>query len=208
VEEAHPDYDLDAVWRAVVKLRGWQQGVALFPHYHDPAQRALLKPEAIYEIETGMSLSAYEITAASVVRTEWYQAVRRFFERYDFLILPTAQVFPFAVEMRWPETIAGTKMQTYHEWMKGTLLVTMSGCPSLAVPAGFNAAGLPIGIQIIAPNRHELDCLSLGHAYESARNWNLRSPSLLDSARGADTATASIEVGDRRNAHGHVQMRP
>jgi amidase len=190
VEEAHPDYDLDAVWHAVVKLRGWQQGVALLSHYQNPAERTLLKPEAIYEIETGMRLSAYEITTASVVRTEWYQAVRRFFERYDFLILPTAQVLPFAVEMRWPETIAGTKMQTYHEWMKGTLLVTMSGCPSLAVPAGFNAAGLPIGIQIIAPNRHELDCLSLGYAYESARNWNLRLPALLDSAQGTAPAPA------------------
>jgi amidase len=182
VEEAHPDYDLDAVWRAVVKLRGWQQGVALFPYYQDPAKRALLKPEAIYEVETGLKLSAYDVTAASVVRTEWYQAVRRFFERYDFLILPTAQVFPFAVEMRWPDTIAGTKMETYHEWMKGTLLVTMSGCPSLAVPVGFNAEGLPIGIQIIGPNRHELDCLSLGYAYEAARNWNLRLPALLHPA--------------------------
>ena len=51
--------------------------------------------------------------------------------------------------------IAGKKMATYHEWMKGTLLVTMSGCPSLAVPAGFSAEGLPIGIQIIGPNRAE-----------------------------------------------------
>src|SRR5215469_3267502 len=41
VEEAHPDYDLDAVWRAVVKLRGWQQGVALSAYYQDPAKRAL-----------------------------------------------------------------------------------------------------------------------------------------------------------------------
>jgi len=179
VEEAHPDYDLDAVWRAVVKLRGWQQGVALHAYYQDPAKRALLKPEAIYEVETGLKLSAYDVTAASVVRTEWYQTVRRFFERYDFLILPTAQVFPFPVEMRWPEAIGGTKMQTYHEWMKGTLLVTMSGCPSLAVPAGFNAEGLPIGLQIIGPNRRELDCLNLGYAYETARNWNPRVSPLL-----------------------------
>ena len=182
VEEAHPDYDLEAVWRAVVKLRGWQQGSALLAYYQDPATRALLKPEAIYEIETGLKLSAYDITAASIVRTEWYQAVRSFLERYDFLILPTAQVFPFAVEIRWPDTVAGTKMETYHEWMKGVLLITMSGCPSLAVPAGFNAEGLPIGIQIIAPNRHELGCLSLGYAFEATRNWNLRLPALLHPA--------------------------
>lgn len=59
-------------------------------------------------------------------------------------------------------------MQTYHEWMKGCLLVTMSGAPAIAVPAGFSDRGLPIGLQIVAPDRRELDCLQLAYAYESA----------------------------------------
>ena len=59
-------------------------------------------------------------------------------------------------------------MQTYHEWMKGTLLIIMYGCPALAVPAGFNDLGLPMGVQIVGPNRHELDCLQLAYAYEAA----------------------------------------
>lgn len=177
VDEAHPDFDFDALWRAVVRLRGWMEGAGLLAYYQDPAKRALLKPEAIFEVETGLKLSAYDITAASVIRTEWYQVVRQFFERYDFLVLPTAQTFPFPADIHWPDMIAGKKMETYHEWMKGTLLVTMSGCPSLAVPAGFSAQGLPIGIQIISPNRRELDCLSLGYAYEAATNWtNARLP--------------------------------
>jgi amidase len=180
VEEAIPDYDLDAVWRAVVQLRGWQQGGGMLALYQDPAKRALLKPEAIYEIETGLKLSAYDITAASVVRTEWYQAVRRFFERYDYFILPTAQVFPFPQEWHWPQEIAGTKMQTYHEWMKAALLISMSGCPALAAPAGFNPQGLPMGIQIVGPVRHEFGCLQLAYAYEAASNWvSAHPPALL-----------------------------
>jgi amidase len=180
VEEACPDYPPDAVWRAVLQIRGWQQGGAILGFYNDPAKRALLKPEAIYEIEAGLKLSAYDITAASVVRSEWYQAVRRFFERYDYFIVPTAQVFPFDADLHWPHEIAGQKMETYHEWMKAVLLVSMSGCPALAVPAGFGDQNLPIGIQIIAPNRRELDCLQLGYAYTTAANWtNARPPSLL-----------------------------
>jgi len=180
VDEAHPDFDFNALWHAVVGLRGWLEGGGLLAYYQDPVKRALLKPEAIFEVETGLKLSAYDVTAASVTRTEWYQVVRRFFERYDFLVLPTAQIFPFPADIHWPDMIAGKRMETYHEWMKGTLLVTMSGCPSLAVPAGFNAQGLPIGIQIIGPNRRELDCLSLGYAYEAATNWtNARLPPLL-----------------------------
>jgi amidase len=180
VEEARPDYPPDAVWRAVIRIRGWQQGGGLIAFYNDAQKRPLLKPEAIYEIETGLKQSAYDITAASVVRTEWYQAVRRFFERYDYLVVPTAQVFPFAAELHWPSEIAGHSMETYHEWMKAVLLVSMTGCPALAVPAGFSARGLPIGLQIIAANRHELDCLRLGHAYTTAANWtNARLPALL-----------------------------
>jgi amidase len=171
IEEDQPDYPLDAVWRAVMRLRGWQQGNALLPFYDDPAKRALLKPEAIYEVEMGRTLSAFDISAASVIRTEWYQAVRRFFERYDYFIIPTAQLFAFDLDIDWPHEIAGRQMATYHEWMKATLLVTMSGCPALAAPAGFSANGLPIGIQIIGPNRSELGCLQLAYAYELATDW-------------------------------------
>jgi amidase len=192
VIEAHPDFDFEALWRAVVTLRSGLEGANLMPYYRDPLKRALLKPEAIFEVETGLSLSAFDISAASAIRTEWYQVMRRFFERFDFLVLPSAQVFPFAAELHWPERIADTKMRTYHEWMKGTLLVTMSGCPSLAVPAGFNAAGLPSGIQIIGPNRRELDCLSLGYAYEEATHWtHARPPALLGGA-----AFAGVEPYD------------
>jgi amidase len=180
IEEAQPEYPLDDVWRAVLRIRAWQQGGNLLALYNDPAKRALLKPEAVYEIETGLKLSAYDITAASVVRSEWYQAVRRFFEYYDYLIVPTAQVFPFDAEIHWPSEIAGQKMETYHEWMKAMLLVSMSGCPALAVPAGFGDRNLPMGIQIIAPNHREMDCLALGHAYTTAANWtNTHLPSLL-----------------------------
>lgn len=171
VEEAQPDYSLDAVWRALIRIRGWQQGGALLAFYNDPVKRALLKPEAIYEIETGMKQSAYDITAASMVRSEWYQAMRRFFDRYDYFVVPTAQVFPFDLDLHWPQEIARNKMETYHEWMKAVLLISMSGCPALAVPAGFGASGLPIGIQIIAPDHRELDCLYLAYAYTIAANW-------------------------------------
>jgi Asp-tRNA(Asn)/Glu-tRNA(Gln) amidotransferase A subunit family amidase len=138
------------------------------PYYQDLAKRALLKPEAVFEIESGLKLSGFDITAASLVRTEWYQSVRRFFERYDYLVAPTAQLFPFDVNMHWPNEVAGRRMETYHEWMKGMVLVTMSGCPALAAPAGFSDRGLPIGIQIVAPNHAEPSCLQLAHAYDVA----------------------------------------
>jgi amidase len=180
VEEAQPDFSIDAVWRAWLTLRAWQSGGSLLAYYNDPAKRALLKPEAIFEVERGLKLSAFDISAASAVRTEWYQAVRRFFEKYDYFVVPTAQLFPFDVNLHWPREIAGRKMETYHEWMKCVLPITMSGCPALAAPAGFSERGLPIGIQIVGPNHAELACLQLAYAYDTATSWSAkRLPGLL-----------------------------
>jgi amidase len=180
VETAQPDYPVDSVWRAWLKLRAWQSGASFLMYYDDPATRALLKPEAIFEIESAQKLTAFDIAAASSIRTEWYRAARNFFQTYDYLIVPTAQVFPFGVDIHWPREIAGRKMLTYHEWMKGMVLVTMLGCPALAVPAGFSHQGLPIGIQIIGPNHADLACLQLAHGYELASRWaTKRLPPLL-----------------------------
>ena len=73
---------------------------------------------------------------------------------------------------------------------KGTLLVSMSGCPALAAPAGFSARGLPIGIQLIAPNRQEFACLQLAQAYESLHSpvAGRRSPLLDLASLSAGTA--------------------
>ena len=145
VEEAIPDYPIAKVWENWKVLRAWQSGSALKAHYADPAKRALLKPEAQFEVESGDKLKAYDIYDANAVRTAWYQAVRAFFERYDYWLMPSAQVFPFDAMTDWPKTVGGRTMDTYHRWMEVMIPVTMSSCPSLSVPVGFNGAGLPMG---------------------------------------------------------------
>ena len=180
VEEARPDYPVERVWEAWLKLRGWQGGAGLRDYYNDPAKRALMKPEAQWEVERGFKISAYDISDASIVRTAWYQAVRRFFEKYDYFILPSAQVFPFDASTHWPKEISGRAMDTYHRWMEVVIPATMSGCPALSAPVGFNERGLPMGFQIVAPNHAEFSCLQLAHAYDEATGWvNKVRPSLL-----------------------------
>ena len=183
VEEANPDFPIDNVWRAFLTLRAWQAGSGLLPIYNNPSLRRHMKPEAVFEVEQGAKLKAFDISAASAVRSQWYEAVRQFFTRYDYWILPTAQLFPFDVDLDWPKEIAGRAMTTYHEWMKVVLPVTMSGCPALAVPAGFGPGGLPIGLQIVAPNHRERACLELGLAYEQRATWLSSRPPLIDQAR-------------------------
>jgi amidase len=173
VEPTVPDFSFDELWEAFVRLRHWQASANLLPFWNDPASRKLLKPEAQWEVECGSKLTAFDISAAASVRTRWTHTMQRFLGQYDFLILPTAQVFPFSVETHWPAAIAGRAMETYHEWMKCVVPATMMGGPALAAAAGFDPRGLPMGIQIIGPNRAELDCLSLAAAYHQAARPDL-----------------------------------
>ena len=176
VEEAALDFPIEEVWRNWLKLRAWQVGGLLGGAYRDPARRDLLKPEAQWEIESAHKIGALDIAEASAVRSRWYQAVRAMFEKYDFWIAPAGQVFPFDAGTHWPKEINGRAMDTYHRWMEVMIPVTMSGCPSLAVPAGFGANLLPMGLQIVGPNHAEFACLQLANAYDQATGWVKKNP--------------------------------
>ncbi len=171
VEPVVPDFDYERFWRAFVTLRHATSGSGLKPLYDDPATRALLKPEATWEIEGALSLKAPEIHAASVVRSDWYRAVLRLFERFDLLVLPSAQVFPFDVGTHWPATVGGRGMTSYHRWMEVTAYASMAGCPAANVPAGFSPEGRPMGIQLIGPPRADLAVLQAAAHYESLLDW-------------------------------------
>jgi amidase len=182
VEDAMPDYPLERVWRSCLTLRSWSAASRFREIYLDPTKRIQIKPEAQWEIERGLKISGAEISDALAVRTAWYGVVRTMFERYDFLIAPAGQVFPFDAAVHWPTEVGGKAMDTYHRWMEVMIPVTMSGCPALSVPAGFNDAGLPMGIQIVAPIHREIACLQLAHAYDQATGWVRRRmpPSLAE----------------------------
>jgi amidase len=137
-----------------------------------------MKPEAIWEAERGLALSAADVAAASQVRTSFFQAWLRLFHRFDYLVLPSAQVFPFDAQLHWPAEIAGRSMDTYHRWMEVVIYATLTGSPAISVPvplastarAGVGAVttGDLMGIQIIGAPRDDLGVLSLAAAYESA----------------------------------------
>lgn len=179
IDEAWPDYPVEDIFPTWRNLRAWQAGTALKDHYGDPKKRELMKPEAQFEVESGRTLSAFEVYDASVARTAWYQAVRTFFTKYDYFILPAGQVFPFDAQIDWPKSIAGKTMDTYHRWMEVMIPVTMSSCPAIAVPGGFNDRGLPMGLQIMGPNHSEFALLQLAHAYDKATGWAKKRPPAL-----------------------------
>jgi len=172
VDTARLDEPADAMWRTAVTLRHLSVGADLRSFAADPVRRAQMKPEALWEVDGFHKLTAARIADAQAGRTRIFEAFRRAFAQFDFLLLPTAQVFPFDADLHWPAEIAGRRMDSYHRWMEVTLPATMAGLPVLAVPAGFGGPSrLPLGLQIIGPTHADLAVLQVGHAYEMASPW-------------------------------------
>jgi amidase len=183
VEACQADFSMERLWQTWLTHRHFLVQGSLGAAYADPHKRELLKPEAQWEVEGGLRLSATDVYKASVDRSEWYRALSELFERYDFLLLPTAQVFPFDAQRPWPRVVGGQTMDTYHRWMEVVIGPTLAGLPSISVPVGFNPAGLPMGLQIIGPAQADRAVLQLAYAHEQLTRWvERRPPPCLQSA--------------------------
>lgn len=175
VDVVRPRFDFETLWKAFVVLRQFNLSARLKPLYDDPEKRTLLKPEACWEVEGCLRLNAFDILAASQIRAAWYAEILRLFESWDYLAIPSAQVFPFEVDKHWPDEIAGRTMDSYHRWMEVVALATLSGCPAVNVPVGFSD-GLPMGMQLIGKPRADGDVLALARAYEKILTFETGAP--------------------------------
>ena len=184
VEHCQPDFSLERLWQTWLVHRHWLIQGSLGAAYADPQKRSLLKPEAQWEVQGGLQLSAADVYHASVSRSDWYRALGKLFERYDFLLLPTAQVFPFDAQQPWPRLVAGREMDTYHRWMEVVIGPTLAGLPSMNVPVGFNPQGLPMGLQIIGPAQADRAVLQLAYAHGQLTQWVQRRPPACLSTTG------------------------
>ena len=179
VEPIAPAFPAEQLWHAWITLRAMLNANGFRDRYNDPAKRALLKPETIWEIEQGLTLSAQAVYEASLIRSRWYAHAARLFETYDALALPTAQVWPFPVAQRWPAQIAGRQMDTYHRWMEVVIPVSLAGLPALSLPVGFGPNGLPMGMQLAGRVGTDAAVLAMGQAWHDATDWPGQRPPLL-----------------------------
>ena len=179
VESSKIDYPMEKLWQTWLTLRHWLIAGIVGPLCDKIENRDKMKPEAIWEIEEGLALSASDVYKASADRSEWYRTVAKLFSQYDYLVLPSAQVFPFDAKIHWPKEVAGKTMDTYHRWMEITIPGTLSGCPIVSVPVGFNRLGLPMGMQIMGPTTQDLKVLKLANAYEQESRWTKKVPPIV-----------------------------
>lgn len=178
VEPVRPAFDPGEIWQAYLTWRSWGN-LTLADLYTDHETRALLKPEAIWEVERGLTLSGLDFARAAAVRDAWYATAANMFSAYEYVVAPSTQTFPFATSLHWPATINGRAMDTYHRWMETVVPWTMTGHPVGAVPAGFDQRGLPTGVQIVGRHHADHAVLQVMHAYERATPWLARVPDMI-----------------------------
>ena len=178
VELAQTNFAPSDLWTCWTTLRH-QTRLRMLDFYENPLTHNLLKPELLWEIEQALQLKEEDLKQAELIRKEWYFELDRLFNKYDFLILPTAQVFPFSSNIHWPKEINGRLMDTYHRWMEVVIMASIGGIPAINLPTGFDATGRPMGLQVMGKFGHDSRVLQFGLAYEQITNYLDRKPELV-----------------------------
>jgi aspartyl-tRNA(Asn)/glutamyl-tRNA(Gln) amidotransferase subunit A len=97
--------------------------------------------------------------------------------RLQALLTPTTPTTAFPIGDIYGDSV----LMQYADQL--TVPANHAGVPGISLPAGFDAAGLPIGIQLLGPDFSEATLLRIGHAFElvtANEVWRSRRPTLLN----------------------------
>ncbi len=162
VEEFAPD--LGAIEEAFMVLRS--QHFVVDRELQLQAHRDLLKPDIVWNTEKGLAQTPSQLAWAERERAAFYRRVVTMFQTYDLFITPSAATPAFDVNLRHPATIDGEALTNYMGASTLNAAMTLAACPAVAIPAGFDQYGRPVGLQIAGPPRGEAAVLAASALYE------------------------------------------
>jgi Asp-tRNA(Asn)/Glu-tRNA(Gln) amidotransferase A subunit family amidase len=129
-------------------------------------------------LERGRDITPEFMGKAARKRALLNEALARIFERYALLLTPTLPTDAFDAAGPFPRAINGQPIPTALGAVAFTYPFNFSGHPAGTVRAGFSDAGLPVGLQIVAPRHQDQLVLQAAYAYEQAAPWSDRWPEL------------------------------
>ena len=139
-------------------------------------RRHLLKDTVIWNAQQGEPLTGPQLSRVESRHADLFHCMRRFMERFEFILAPVNQVVPFPVDVPYPTEIEGVVMEHYIDWQKSCYRISACGNPAISVPAGFTSTGLPVGVQLIGRHRDDFGLLQLAHAFETVSPAARRRP--------------------------------
>ncbi|MBR3889176.1 Asp-tRNA(Asn)/Glu-tRNA(Gln) amidotransferase subunit GatA, partial [bacterium] len=87
------------------------------------------------------------------------------FEKVDALISPTCPTTAFEIGARTADPLAMYLTDI------ATISANLVGIPAMSIPAGFDADGMPIGLQIMTPQLKECDLFNIGYKFEQENDF-------------------------------------
>ena len=140
-----------------------------------PQWRARMDPGLVACIEDGERVSVTQYIQMRDRKMAFWDSVRPLFETHALLLTPTVSVAAFEVmrlnPVGWPE-----HAWDWFPWASFSYPFNFTGQPAATVSAGFTAAGLPIGLQIVGRRFDDMTVLQASAAFETARPWAARRP--------------------------------
>lgn len=140
-------------------------------------QGDLLDPGLRRVVEKGLALRGTDFANALGARHEFWEQVRRIYERFDLVLCPTMPVPPFPVGQDNAPPIDGERLGPL-QWSRFTYPFNLTGQPAASVPAGWTKTGLPVGLQIIGNRYADLLVLQASRAWEQIQPWKDKWPNL------------------------------
>jgi aspartyl-tRNA(Asn)/glutamyl-tRNA(Gln) amidotransferase subunit A len=95
------------------------------------------------------------------------------FQRCDVILGPTSPTTAFAIGEK-----SGASADPVQMYLNDifTIPAPLAGLPGLSIPCGFDAKGLPVGLQLMGDYFSEARLLGIAHRYQQATDWHLRMP--------------------------------
>ena len=92
------------------------------------------------------------------------------FAQCDLIMGPTTPSTAFAIGAKTDDPVQMYLNDIF------TIPAPLAGLPALSIPCGFDARGLPVGLQLMGPHFSEARLLGAAHAYQQATDWHRRVP--------------------------------
>ena len=139
--------------------------------------RTRMDPGLVAAIEDGRRYTAEAYVDMRGRKHAYCDAVRALFDTYDLLLTPTVSVAAFEVGRLNPAHFPQHDWDWF-PWAGFSYPFNFTGQPAATVPAGFTAAGMPVGLQIVGRRLADLQVLQASAAFEEARPWAAKRPTL------------------------------
>jgi amidase len=124
-------------------------------------------------IETGRAVSGIEVAMAHRDRLAFSGALAGLFSEIDLLLIPTQPSADFTVVQ---ERELFATADGLWDFVRFATPFDMSGSPTITLPGGFTAKGLPLSFQLVGRHLDEVLLVRAGHAYQQATDWHRRHP--------------------------------